>query len=172
MIREKASKIKLLLLDVDGVLTDGRITITDAGEEIKTFDVKDGFGIKALLAAGIEVALITGRKSQIVKYRADELGIDKVYQGITDKKSICKQLIKDMGLARHEVCSVGDDLPDMTMFSESGLRIAVADAAKEVCESADLTTKNKGGHGAVREVCELLLKSQKKWNVGAGACGK
>jgi len=162
MIEEKAAKIKLLLLDVDGVMTDGRITYSDRGVETKSFDIKDGQGLKMLMSAGVEVILVTGRKSRIVEYRAKDLGIEKVYQGVTDKKDLCRQLIRKKGLKKQETCCMGDDLPDLDMFMETGLRIAVADAVKELREVADFITENEGGRGAVREVCEWILKCQKK----------
>ncbi len=158
MIDKKAAKIKLLLLDVDGVMTDGRITMNDRGEEFKSFDVKDGQGLKMLISSGVEVIFITGRRSLVVEHRARELGIAEVFQGVSDKSVLCKQLIGDKGLNRDEVCCMGDDLPDLGMFSEAGLCIAVADAVKEVREAADFITRGKGGHGAVREVCERILK--------------
>ena len=163
MLTEKASKIKMLLLDVDGVMTDGRITLNDRGEETKVFYVKDGLGLKMLMSSGVEVIIITGRKSQALAVRAEELGIEEFYQGIKDKNTLCKQLKKNKDLKKEQVCSLGDDLPDLAMFVESGLSIAVADAVKEVREAADFITKSKGGFGAVREACELILKSKRKW---------
>ena len=164
MVMEKASKIKLLFFDVDGVMTNGAITMNAQGEEIKTFDVKDGLGLKMLTSSGVEVVIVTGRRSEAVARRARELGIEGVYQGVKNKKALCKQLRKAKDLKKDQVCSVGDDLPDLEMFMESGLRIAVADAVKEVREASDFITKMKGGHGAVREVCELVLKCQGKWH--------
>ena len=163
MLEEKASKIKLLFLDVDGVMTDGCITMNEQGEETKTFNVKDGLGLKMLRSSGVEVVIVTGRRSQALARRAKELGIEDVYQGVQDKKTLCRQLKGAKGLKRDQVCSLGDDLPDLAMFAESGLRIAVADAVKDVRDTADFITKNKGGLGAVREVCELVLKCQGKW---------
>ena len=163
MIEEKAAKIKLLFLDVDGVMTDGRITLNDQGEETKSFDVKDGHGLKMLMNGGVEVIIISARKSRAVEHRARELGIEEVYQGVTDKKTLCNRLIKDRGLKRQQVCCLGDDLPDLAMFTESGLRLTVADAVEEVREAADFITGRKGGFGAVREVCEWILKCQGKW---------
>jgi 3-deoxy-D-manno-octulosonate 8-phosphate phosphatase (KDO 8-P phosphatase) len=163
MLSEKASKIKMLLLDVDGVMTDGCITMNDRGEETKAFNVKDGLGLKMLMSSGVEVVILTGRKSQVLALRAEELGIEKVYQGVKDKNTLCKQLRKVKDFKKEQVCSLGDDLPDLAMFMESGLNIAVADAVKEVREAADFITKSKGGFGAVRETCELILKSQGKW---------
>ncbi|MDY6971442.1 MAG: HAD hydrolase family protein [Thermodesulfobacteriota bacterium] len=164
MIEARAAEIKILFLDVDGVMTDGKITITDRGEETKSFDVKDGQGLKMLMAGDVEVVLVTGRSSPIVEQRARDLGIEEVYQGITDKGAICEELTRVKGLKEKEVCSMGDDLPDLAMFVKAGLRIAVADAVKEVRKAADFITTSKGGSGAVREACELILKSQKKWH--------
>ena len=164
MMEEKAARIKMLFLDVDGVLTDGGITINSQGDEIKTFDVKDGQGLKMLASSGVEVIFVSGRKSQVLEHRARDLGIDGLYQAVDDKKALCRQLIAENGLKKEQVCSMGDDLPDLAMFSESGLCIAVADAAREVRGAADLITRCKGGRGAVREACEWLLKCQGKWD--------
>lgn len=164
MIKEKAARIKLLFLDVDGVMTDGQITMNDRGEEVKSFDVKDGQGLKMLIRGGVEVVLVTGRRSHVVEHRARDLGIEEVYQGVTDKRSLCRRVLDKKGLDRQEACCMGDDLPDIGMFREAGLCIAVADAAGEVRDKADLVTKGKGGHGAVREVCEWILRSQGKWS--------
>ena len=163
MIKEKASKIKLLLLDVDGVMTDGRFTINDRGEETKAFNVKDGLGLKMLMFSGLEVVMVTGRRSQGLAHRSKELGIEEVYQGVKDKNTVCQQLKKAKDLKKEQVCSLGDDIPDLAMFMESGLSIAVADAVEEVREAADFITKSNGGFGAVREACELILKCQGKW---------
>ena len=162
-MKEKAASIRLLILDVDGVLTDGHITMNERGEEVKSFNVKDGLGLKILMSTGIEVIIITGRKSMVVEHRAKELGIDEVWQGIKDKKVLCKRIIGEKGLKKEEVCCIGDDLPDLAMFMEAGLRIAVADGVEEVREKADLVTKKKGGYGAVREACEWILKSKGAW---------
>ena len=164
MIKKMAARIKLLILDVDGVLTDGRITINERGEEVKSFNVKDGLGLKMLMSTGIEVVIITGRKSMVVEHRAKELGIDEVWQGVKDKRALSKKIIGEKGLDKNEVCCMGDDLPDLTMFMEAGLRIAVADGVEEVREEADFVTEKKGGHGAVREACELILKSKGVWS--------
>ena len=163
MLRQKAARTKLLFLDVDGVMTDGRIIMNDRGEETKCFDVKDGQGLKMLLSSGIEVVIITGRNSKVVSHRAHELGIKEVYQGVKEKNGLCRQLIKGKALNKEDVCYMGDDLPDIAAFHECGLSIAVSDAAGEVCTSADLITKKRGGRGAVREVCEWILKCQGKW---------
>lgn len=162
-MKDKAAGIKLLFLDVDGVLTDGRITLNENGEEVKTFDVKDGLGLKLLMSDGVEVVIVTGRRSRVVAHRARELGIREVYQGISDKSAVCKRLIAQKGLKKSEVSSMGDDLPDLAMFRESGLRITVADAAREVREQADFITHKRGGYGAVREVSEWILKCRGRW---------
>jgi YrbI family 3-deoxy-D-manno-octulosonate 8-phosphate phosphatase len=163
MIEHKAAGIKLLVLDVDGVMTDGRITYNDRGEEIKSFDVKDGLGLKMLMSNGVEVAIVTSRASRALEHRAKDLGIENLYSNVTDKKALCKRLVSDKGLKKQEVCCMGDDLTDLAMFEEAGLHIAVADAVKEVREAADFITKTRGGFGAVRETCEWLLKCQGKW---------
>ena len=155
--------MKLLFLDVDGVLTDGRITLNERGEEVKSFDVKDGYGLKLLMADGIEVAIVTGRRSRVVAHRARELGIEEVHQGISDKGPLCRGLIEKRGLTRSQVGCVGDDLPDLAMFQEAGLCMTVADAAGEVRERADYITSKRGGHGAVREICEWILKCRGRW---------
>jgi 3-deoxy-D-manno-octulosonate 8-phosphate phosphatase (KDO 8-P phosphatase) len=166
MLEEKASKIRLLFLDADGVMTDGSITINAQGEEIKTFDVKDGLGLKKLMASGVEVVILSGRKSLALEYRAKDLGIDGLFQGINDKKALCQRLKEEKGLSKEEVACMGDDLPDLAMFSESGVCIAVSDAVEELRLAADLITRNRGGHGAVREACEWILKGQGLWTKG------
>jgi YrbI family 3-deoxy-D-manno-octulosonate 8-phosphate phosphatase len=163
MIEEWAAKIKLLILDVDGVLTDGRIIINDSGEEIKCFHVRDGHGLRLLMNAGIHVVIITGRKSKTVEHRARDLGIREVYQGVKDKESLLKELIQYKNLDKEKVCCMGDDLPDLPMFNQVGVSIAVADACIELRTEADFVTRKRGGKGAVREVCELILKAQGKW---------
>ena len=163
MINEKAKMIQLLILDVDGVMTDGRIVMNDLGQEIKFFNVKDGHGIRLLLNTGIDVAIITGRTSETVRRRAADLGIPIVYQGIKDKESICKKIMEEMGLEKEQVCCMGDDLPDIPMFKCAGLSVAVADAAYETRKSAVYVTKAPGGYGAVREMCEIILKARDAW---------
>ncbi len=163
MTSDWATRIKLLILDVDGVMTDGRIIMNARGEEIKRFHVRDGYGIKCLLDAGIDVVIITGRKSKVVEFRAKELGIQEVYLGVKEKGSVCRELIERKNLIKDEVCCMGDDLPDLSMFIQAGVCIAVADAAAEVRNAASYVTEQRGGHGAVREVCELILKAQQNW---------
>ena len=161
--REKLQNIKLLLLDVDGVLTDGKIVYTDSGEQIKAFDVKDGHGLKLLMRSGAEVVLITGRESKVVLHRAGDLGIQEVYQKITNKLEIYEKILKEKNLKDIHVGFVGDDLIDIPVLKRVGFSAAVEDAIPEVKEIVDYVTSKKGGEGAVREVCELLLKSQDKW---------
>lgn len=163
MLDKKLGIIKILILDVDGVLTDGRIIMNDHGEETKSFNVKDGYGIRALMDAGIDVAVITGRISRVVEYRARDLGILSVYQGITDKKSACIRLLEERQMTSDQACYIGDDLPDIPLLRYVGMPVAVADAVKEVRESALYITEKNGGNGAVREVCELILKAQNSW---------
>ena len=161
--REKLKNIKLLLLDVDGVLTDGKIVYADSGEQIKAFDVKDGHGLKLLMRSGAEVVLITGRESKVVLHRARDLGIQEVYQKITNKIEIYEKILKEKNLEDIHVGFVGDDLIDIPVLKRVGFSAAVEDAIPEVKELVDYVTSKKGGEGAVREVCELLLKSQHKW---------
>lgn len=161
-IVEKARAVRLLLLDVDGVMTDGRIIYTDNGEEIKAFNVRDGYGIKLLIREGVGVAILTARKSKVVMHRAGDLGINMVYQGVEDKLSAFEQIIKEKGLSSKEVCYMGDDLVDLPVLKRAGLSITVADAHEEVKNSVDYVTKTAGGKGAVREVCELIAKAQEK----------
>ena len=143
-------------------MTDGRIIVNDRGEETKNFDVKDGHGLALLRQAGIEVAIISGRKADVVDHRAKELGIQDVHQGIRDKATLCRQMLRQKSLAPDQVCCMGDDVVDLPLFNQVGIAVAVADAMDEVRAAASLTTKNKGGHGAVREICDRILRAQKK----------
>lgn len=162
-VLKKAKAIRLLLLDVDGVMTDGRVVFADSGEEVKAFDVKDGHGIRMLMRNGVSVALLTGRESRVVLHRARDLGIDMVYQGAKDKFSVFEGILSEKGFKGEEVCYVGDDLVDMPVMKRAGLSISVADASEELKGSVDYVTERAGGRGAVREVCELILKAQGKW---------
>lgn len=163
MIEDMAAAIRLLILDVDGVMTDGRIILTDSGEEIKCFHVRDGLGLKLLMEAGIDVAIMTGRTSKVVQKRAEEIGIHEIHQGVSDKAALLSSLMRNKGLEKKQVCAMGDDLPDLPMFQVAGMAVAVSDAAAEVREAAAMVTKSRGGMGAVREVCEMILKSREKW---------
>lgn len=152
-----------MLLDVDGVLTDGRIVIDDRGVETKRFHVRDGQGIALLMRAGIEVGLITARASPSVGYRAKELGIKLVRQGVRDKLAAYRDIKARRGLDDDRIAYVGDDILDLRVMLTAGFAVAVADGAPEVRSAAHWVTAAAGGAGAVREVAELLLKSQNKW---------
>lgn len=155
--------IKLLILDVDGVLSDGQLYFSNNGEEIKAFHAKDGLGIHMLRNNGVEVALITGRKSTIVARRARELGIELVYQGRLNKLAAYEDCISKLGLEPHQVAYMGDDIIDVPVMKRVGFGFAPADAMSHAIDVADVVTKRLGGHGAVREVCELILHQQNKW---------
>ena len=161
--RDRAKRIRLLLLDVDGVLTDGRLALDEAGREIKFFHIRDGQGIRLLQLAGIKVGILTGRRSKAVDFRAQELGIHLVFQKIQDKAQALPAILKKENLQADEVCYVGDDLSDLAVLSCVGLGVAVADAAAEVKAIAHYTTRLRGGQGAVREICEKVLKVKGKW---------
>ncbi|MGD8387340.1 MAG: HAD hydrolase family protein [Desulfobacteraceae bacterium] len=163
MIEPTAADIRLLVLDVDGVLTDGRILLDERGEEIKAFHVRDGYGLKRIMAAGVEVVLITGRSSGAVAQRAKELGIQEVHQGVEEKGALLDALMRERGLEERHVCCMGDDLPDLPLLDKAGLAVAVADAVMEVRNAAALITKQRGGSGAVREVCEFILGAKGLW---------
>jgi 3-deoxy-D-manno-octulosonate 8-phosphate phosphatase (KDO 8-P phosphatase) len=163
MFEERGAKIKLLLLDVDGVLTDGCIFLDGSARELKRFHVRDGLGLKLLQANGVEVALVSGRSSDATSRRALELGIEEVHQGSYDKGTICRRFIAERGLHKEDVCVIGDDILDLAMFAVSGTRFAVADAVEEVRRAADVVLDKPGGFGAVREVCEWILKCKGRW---------
>lgn len=160
--REKAKAIKLLILDVDGVLTNGQIVLTEEGTEIKSFHARDGYGLRRLMDEGIEVILISGRRSKAVDCRARDLGIQEVHQGVGDKGPLCDEIIRQRGLNQNQVGCVGDDLPDLPLFERAGLRFAVSDASPVMKGLADYVTRHRGGYGAVREVCEIILESRGK----------
>jgi len=159
-----AKNIKCLILDVDGVLTDGSIILDNEGNEFKSFHVRDGHGIRMLIRAGIRVAMITGRHSKVVERRANELGITEVFQKCFDKRVAYRQLAKKYLLSDREIAYIGDDIVDIPLLQRSGLSITVADADEDTKAIAMMTTKNGGGRGAVREVCDFLLKSKGLWN--------
>ena len=158
-------KIKLLALDVDGVLTDGSIYISPAGEVFKGFNAKDGMGISCALRSGLQIAVITGRQSPIVERRCEELGITLLQQGVKDKRLALEQMAQKLGLVREEIAYMGDDLNDIPAFKASGLNLVPADAAMEVLAVADIITKASGGRGAVREAITMILAAQDNWNV-------
>jgi 3-deoxy-D-manno-octulosonate 8-phosphate phosphatase (KDO 8-P phosphatase) len=156
-VTKRCKKIKLLLLDVDGVLTDGRLYYGSGGEVIKTFDVRDGYGLKLWHEAGFRSGIISGRNSDIVSFRAAELKMSFVYQGNDDKIAAFDELMKEAGVQTDEIAFVGDDTLDIPVFERVGLAIAVADAHEKVRSTAHYITKARGGRGAVREVIDLLL---------------
>ena len=163
-VRNKARAIKLLLLDVDGVLTDGRIILDDRGVETKHFDVRDGQGIVLLMRASIEVGLITARNSKAVRYRAKELGLRIMRQGVQNKATTYGEIRRQSGLAETQIAYIGDDIGDAEILRRVGLAVTVKDGWEELFRSVDYVTERPGGRGAVREVAELLLKAQNKWN--------
>lgn len=154
-------RVRLLVLDVDGVLTDGRLYYGARGESLKVFNVKDGHGIKQVAAAGITVAIISGRKSAIVTRRARELGIRHVAQGVSDKLAALTKLSRSQAVSLEHCACVGDDTPDAPMLHAAGLAIAVADAHPDARAVADLLTTRPGGQGAVREVCDWLIDARR-----------
>jgi 3-deoxy-D-manno-octulosonate 8-phosphate phosphatase (KDO 8-P phosphatase) len=159
-VLERARQIRLLVLDVDGVLTDGRLFISPAGEEFKAFHVRDGSGLVAVQRAGVTVAIISGRDSAAVTRRAAELGISHTRQGVADKGAELATLLRELGIAASETACVGDDTPDLPMLRAAGLAVAVADAHPAAKDEAHWITPSPGGHGAVREVCDLLLSAR------------
>jgi 3-deoxy-D-manno-octulosonate 8-phosphate phosphatase (KDO 8-P phosphatase) len=154
--------IRLLVLDVDGVMTDGRLQYDGSGELSKTFHVRDGLGIKALLAAGIDVAVISGRESPAVSRRCKELGIRHLHQGVDDKAPVLAQLLTTLDIPLRQCACVGDDRPDMPLMAQAGLAVAVADAHPEALAIAHRRTRLPGGAGAVREVCDWLLAARRR----------
>ncbi len=163
MLENKLKKIKLLLLDVDGVLTDGSIIYNDSGEEIKVFNVKDGLGIRLLIEAGIQVCIITGRKSDALQHRCKNLGIDHIFQGVRDKGSLLDLIFKQTGAPSDETAFIGDDLLDLSIMNLVGTPIAVSDAHDSVIKKALIVTTAKGGKGAVREISEAILRAKGLW---------
>lgn len=163
-MKERLLNIRLLLLDVDGVLTDGRITYDVQGVESKSFDVKDGHGLKMLQRAGIKVGIITGRQSSIVTLRAQELGIEILHQGAKQKLAPYEAILREHGFEDREVAYVGDDLVDLPILTRVGFAVTVADGVEELREHVDYVTRKEGGRGAVREVCDLLLKECGYWS--------
>ena len=162
------SQIKLLICDIDGVFSDGRIYLGNDGEELKAFHTRDGFGIKALMNGGVEVAVITGRRSHIVEQRMQALGVQHIYQGQHDKREAYAALVETLKLEAQQIAYVGDDVPDLELIRTVGLGIAVRDAHASVQQAASYVTALPGGFGAVREVTDLLLLSQGKLNQYTG----
>ena len=163
-VRAKAKKIQLLLLDVDGVLTDGRIIIDDRGVETKQFHVRDGQGISLLLRAGIDVGFITARSSRSVRRRAQELGVRLVRQAVKNKLQTYNEIKRSRRFEDAQIAYMGDDLVDLPVLRQAGLSICVADSWPELISRIDMVTAALGGQGAVREVADFLLKAQGKWS--------
>ncbi|MEW6170596.1 MAG: HAD-IIIA family hydrolase [Candidatus Omnitrophota bacterium] len=160
---ERAKKIKLLLLDVDGVLTDGRIIYDSRGHELKFFDVHDGLGVYLLKKQGIKTILITAKGSGAIRPRARDMQVEAVYENITPKSIVYEKIIKKYNLKDKEICFVGDDFVDLCVMEKVGFAIAVSNACPEIKEVSHYVTQKEGGRGAVREVAELILKTQDKW---------
>lgn len=174
-MKAKLEKIRLLALDVDGVLTDGTINISGSGELFKGFNAKDGLGISCLQRYGIFVAIITGRKSEIIHRRAEELGIRYLCEGVKDKYAALRQLCDELGLQQEASAYMGDDLNDLPAFKAAGFSFAPADAAAEVCERADFVTLACGGRGAVREAAKMIMEAKGIWQEAVASyenCGQ
>ena len=163
-VQSRAARIKLLLMDCDGVLTDGRLWVLENNDDQKAFHSRDGFGIELLHRAGLESGVISGRTSTALARRAHWLGMKYVRQGCEDKDQAFAEILTEAGLTNTEVAFAGDDLNDVALMLKSGFGIAVADAAAEVREHAHYVTQARGGRGAVREIIELILKSQGRWD--------
>lgn len=164
-VLDKIKKVKILILDIDGVMTDGHIIYSIYGDELKFFDVQDGFGITLLSRAGIKSVIITAKKSRIVKLRARDLKVAKAYQGYMDKVKAFEHAIRKFKVKPEEVCFIGDDLIDLPVLKRVGFAVAVPNAVEEVRRHAHFVTERAGGHGGVRELCDLILKTQGKWDL-------
>ena len=161
---ERIKKVKLLILDVDGVLTDGRIIYDSEGRQLRLFDAQDGTGILLLSAAGIKTIMVTILPSKAIECRARDLKVEEIYQGIKPKTKVLQQVLEKHGVGRDEICYVGDDVVDIGMMRSVGFPVAVKNATREVKEAASYVTKKVGGRGAVREIAELILMTQGKWH--------
>lgn len=159
---EKAKKIKCVICDIDGVLTDGLIFIDNNGNELKAFNIQDGMGLKLLMAAGIQVAVITTSRNAVIDHRMQQLGIHHYFKGQVDKRLAYQQLKSQLGLSDEAFAYIGDDLPDVAIIRQVGLGVAVANAVNQVKEFAVWCTQAHGGRGAVREVCDFILSAQNK----------
>jgi len=160
LLLERAARIRMLVLDVDGVLTDGRLYFDSSGNELKAFNTRDGLGMKALQSHDTILALITGRRSDIVSQRAAQLGIEHVYQGRNDKLNAFNELLSDTPMDEENICFAGDDWIDIPVLDRVGLAVTVADADDVVKNRAHWVTRRKGGQGAVREICDLILAAR------------
>jgi len=163
-LQERLAAVDLLLLDVDGVLTDGRVVLDDRGVETKAFDVTDGHGLKLLQRGGVEAGFVTGRRSRVVEHRARELGITELHQGVRDKLAVVRQILHRRGLSPERVGYVGDDVVDLPVLLQVGLAVSVPDAPEYVRERVHWVTARPGGRGAVREVCDAILQARGQWS--------
>ncbi|ADM96526.1 MULTISPECIES: 3-deoxy-manno-octulosonate-8-phosphatase KdsC [Dickeya] len=167
-VMQRARDIRLLICDVDGVLSDGLIYMGNQGEELKAFNVRDGYGIRCLLTSDVDVAIITGRSSQLLVDRCQTLGIRHLYQGQSDKLLAFRELLDTLSLTASQVAYIGDDLIDWPVMAETGLSVAVADAHPLLLPNAHYVTRIAGGRGAVREICDLILLAQGKLDFAKG----
>ena len=157
---EQARHVQALVLDVDGILSDGFVTLTNSGDELKSFDIRDGLGMKLVQKAGLKVIIITGRKSQIVEKRMTDLGVDLIFQGREDKGVALREACAQLNLSPEDCLYMGDDWPDLSAFAIAGMKVTVPNGHVEVRRRADLVTQADGGRGAVREICDMLLSSK------------
>lgn len=162
-LKDRAKKIKLLIMDVDGVLTNGKIIFDDRGHELKFFDVQDGLGVVIFKRMGFKTAIITAKGSKIVEERAKQMEVDKLYQDANHKIEAYEHLLKELKLKDEQACFIADELIDLTVMKRVGLAVAVSNATPELKACADYVTKKSGGDGAVREIIEIILKSQNLW---------
>ncbi len=160
---EKLKQLKLLLLDVDGVLTNGGIIYDDANVETKIFNAKDGFGIRLLMESGVDVGIVTGRISDVLYHRCKNLNITTIFDGVKNKAVVLDKIIRETGLKTEEIAFAGDDLPDIPLLKQVGVSFAVADACSDVRKIANIVTSIEGGKGAVREICETILQAKGIW---------
>lgn len=159
----RIKRIKLLILDIDGILTDGRIIYDNRGNELKFFDVQDGFGIVLLKRVGIETVIMTAKKSKVVSRRAKDFNVKHIYQNCFDKLKVFEDILRKFSLSPDEICFMGDDLIDIPVLKRVGFAVSVPNAVYETKKVVHYVTKRHGGRGAVREVCDLIIKSQNKW---------
>lgn len=167
-LKDRAKQVKVLLLDVDGVLTDGKIVYDSKGRELKFFDVHDGLGVHLLKKAGVPTILVTAKGSKAILPRARDMQVDAVFANVSPKSSVLDKILKKYRAAPEELCFVGDDLVDLGIMKKVGFPVAVFNAAPEIKQAAAYITLREGGRGAVREVAELILKAQGKWGVMVG----
>ncbi|WP_168389877.1 KdsC family phosphatase [Acinetobacter indicus] len=160
ILLEQARHVEALVLDVDGILSDGFVTLTNGGDEIKNFDIRDGLGMKLVQQAGVKVIIITGRTSHIVEKRMNALGVDLIYQGREDKGVALREACAQLNLAPEDCLYMGDDWPDLSAFAIAGMKVTVPNGHVEVRRRADLVTQAQGGRGAVREICDMILMSK------------